>query len=419
MTVFSRKRMTLAAVVCAVVLVAVAAVWWIAGTRGPGDYRITAHVESSTGIYAGDEVTVLGVPVGTIERIKPRALDVAVTLRVDGDVDLPQEVGAAVVAQSLVAGRTLALTPAYTSGPKLARNASIPLSRTTVPMEWDDIKNALSDVTKAIGPQGDGDPGSAATIVSTGADTLAPHAQTFNDTIGLLSEAMSTISDGRADLFAVVRNLQVFVTAMRGSNGQVADLHRDLATVTSVLGDNRRTMGEAITAVDEVLGEVTEFVSTNGDKLTGNVQSLTALSQVLADQRVNIEGIMHQAPTQVVNFYNIYKPALGVMTGVFAAPNFENPIHAVCGGLASVGQPNSRRAADLCVQYFGTYLRTLTTTYPNIMTSPSRSSFSDPGQLIESVPGVTSSVPGISGPPPARTKVPKTLASLLLGEGSR
>ena len=68
MTVFSRKRMTLAAAVCAVVLVAVAAVWWITGTRGPGDYRITAHVESSTGIYAGDEVTVLGVPVGTIKR---------------------------------------------------------------------------------------------------------------------------------------------------------------------------------------------------------------------------------------------------------------------------------------------------------------------------------------------------------------
>ena len=116
-------------------------------------------------------------------------------------------------------------------------------------------------------------------------------------------------------------------------------------------------MGEAIAAVDDVLGEVTEFVNTNGDKLTGNVESLTALSQVLADQRVNIEGILHQAPTQVVNFYNIYKPALGDDRRV-RRTQLRELIHAVCGGLASVGQPNSRRAADLCVQYFGTYLRT-------------------------------------------------------------
>ena len=418
MSLLSGKRDTVLALTAVVVVVAVAVGLWVNGSRGPKDYRITAHFTSSTGIYAGDEVTVLGVPVGTVEKVEPRALDVVLTLRVKGNVTLPQNVGAAMVAQSLVAGRTVALTPAYTTGATLPRRASIPLGRTTVPMEWDDIKNALSDVTKAVGPHGD-DPGSAATLVSTGADAFAPNAQNVNDTIGLLSDAMSTISDGRADLFAVVRNLQVFVTAMRGSNDQVAELHRDLAAVTSVLGDNRKTLGEAVTAVDSVLTDVTGFVQRNRDKLSGNVASLTTLSQVLADQRTNIEGIMHQAPTQVVNFYNIYKPALGVMTGVFAAPNFENPIHAVCGGLASVGQPNSRRAADLCVQHLGTYLRTLTTTYPNILTSPSRSSFSDPGQLVESVPGVLDSVPGITGAPARRTTVPKNLRSLLLGEGSR
>ena len=418
MSLFSGTRGTILALTSVLVVVAVAMGLWCGGSRGPKDYRITAHFTSSTGIYAGDEVTVLGVPVGTVDKVEPRALDVVLTLRVKGNVTLPDNVGAAVVAQSLVAGRTIALTPAYTTGATLSHTASIPLGRTTVPMEWDDIKNALSDVTKAVGPHGD-DPGSAATLVSTGADAFAPNAQNVNDTIGLLSNAMSTISDGRADLFAVVRNLQVFVTAMRGSNDQVAQLHRNLATVTSVLGDNRKTLGEAVTAVDSVLTDVTGFVERNRDKLSGSVASLTTLSQVLADQRTNIEGIMHQAPTQVVNFYNIYKPALGVMTGVFAAPNFENPIHAVCGGLASVGQPNSRRAADLCVQHLGTYLRTLTTTYPNILTSPSRSSFSDPGQLVESVPGVLDSVPGITGAPARRTTVPKSLRSLLLGEGSR
>ena len=105
---------------------------------------------------------------------------------------------------------------------------------------------------------------------------------------------------------------------------------------------------------------------------------------------------------------------------MFTAANFENPVQAVCGGFASIGTQNSQRGADLCTQYLGAYLTTLKTSYPNFLTSPTSAGFADSGQQIASEPGVLTSVPGLTGPPPQNRTVPRSLSALLLpGGGSR
>lgn len=89
-----------------------------------------------------------------------------VVLRVDSDVDIPADAKAVIVAQSLVTGRFVQLTPVYDSGEKLANKATIPMERTVVPMEWDDIKAQLSKLSESLGPQ---TPGSVTNDVDKGA----------------------------------------------------------------------------------------------------------------------------------------------------------------------------------------------------------------------------------------------------------
>ncbi|MGV9860668.1 MCE family protein [Gordonia sp. NPDC003425] len=408
----------LLALVAVVLVAVVGAVAWFT-TRGPDSKTISVQLASATGLYPGDEVTVLGVPVGKVESLTPTPGYVIARLSVNNDVEVPSNAGAAVVSQSLVAGRTIQLTPGYTGGATLADGAVIPLARTTVPMEWDDIKNALNDVTRAVGSKGPDDPGSAAQLVSSAADTLSPNADDVNNTITGLSRAMSVISDGRDDLFAVVRNLQVFVNAMSGSNDQVAALQQRLSTVAQVLGDTSGDTRDALATLDTLMGDVQTFVSQNRDAITSDMVSATDVTTTLALQRANIEGLLHQSPTQLSNFFNIYKPGVGGMNGVFSAANFENPVQAVCGGFAAVGKPDSGRAADLCVQYLGAYLSMLKTSYPNFLTMPTRSGFVDPGQLVYSEPGLAQTVPGLTGPGSEPRKTPRSLSALLLPRGGQ
>ncbi|NED70021.1 mammalian cell entry protein, partial [Streptomyces sp. SID10244] len=75
--------------------------------------------------------------------VTPRDGDVEIKMQVDKDTPIPADAKAVVVAQSLVSGRFVQLTPVYAGGPKLAASADIPMNRTAVPVEWDDIKKQL------------------------------------------------------------------------------------------------------------------------------------------------------------------------------------------------------------------------------------------------------------------------------------
>ena len=49
---------------------------------------------------------------------------------------LPADASAYIVADSLVGGRFIQVTPVYQGGQKLADGAQIPMERTAIPVEW-------------------------------------------------------------------------------------------------------------------------------------------------------------------------------------------------------------------------------------------------------------------------------------------
>ncbi len=116
--------------------------------------RLTAYFATTTGLYNGDPVRVLGVNVGHVTSITPRSGDVKVEMDVDRSVKIPVDARAVVVAQSLVSGRFIQLTPVYSSGPQMTDGTDIPMERTAVPMEWDQVKQQLQRLTDAVGPNG-------------------------------------------------------------------------------------------------------------------------------------------------------------------------------------------------------------------------------------------------------------------------
>lgn len=104
---------------------------------------IVGYFTSAVGLYPGDQVRVLGVPVGEIDMIEPRSSDVKITMSVSKDVKVPVDVQAVIMSPNLVAARFIQLTPVYTGGAVLPDNGRIDLDRTAVPVEWDEVKEGL------------------------------------------------------------------------------------------------------------------------------------------------------------------------------------------------------------------------------------------------------------------------------------
>lgn len=175
-----RSRRT-ARVVLAALLVPVLAAGLIAAARMPAQIArttVVAYFENSTGLFAGDHILIRGVPVGKIEAIEPQPERAKVTFWFDSKYRVPADAKAVILAPQLVTGRTIQLTPPYTSGPTMADGAVIPEESTAVPVEWDDLRVQLERLTELLKPTRPGGVSTLGALINTTADNLrgqGPH----------------------------------------------------------------------------------------------------------------------------------------------------------------------------------------------------------------------------------------------------
>ncbi|MCZ4274619.1 MCE family protein [Rhodococcoides yunnanense] len=394
-----RRILQLGAVVVAVAVLAAGYFMFTAATRT----TVVAEFPSTTGLYAGDDVRVLGVEVGKVASIDPEGDFATVTMHIDSDVEIPADAKAVIIAQSLVSARFVQLTPVFSGGPTLADGEIIPLTRTAVPVEWDEIKSELTKLSTALGPEGVDDQGPAGRFIDTAADNLDGNGETLRASLTELSETMRVLSDGRTDLFATIRNLQVFVGALSNSNEQIVQFGGRLASVSQMLAQSSENFGTAMTDLNIAVGEVQRFVADNQEGLVEGVARLADATEVLTTKRPEIERVLHAAPNALANFNNIYQPAQGSLTGAIAANNFSNPINFVCGAVAGIENATSERSADLCRQYLGPVLSTLVFNYPAFLANPITGVDAYEDQIVYTEPGLQQAAPA---PAPAPASVP-------------
>lgn len=369
---------------------------------------ITAYFLSATGIYRGDEVRVAGVNVGTIADIEPVGGQARITLRVDRDIPIPADAKAVIVAQSLVAARYVQLAPAYeTSGPTMPDNAVIPVERTAIPVEWDQVKEQLTRLATDLGPQA-GEPGTPISrFIDSAANAMTGNGDKLRRTIAELSGLGRTLADGSGNLVDVIRNLQTFVTALRDSGQQIVEFQNRFATLTSVVNDES-DLGSTLADLNSAVTDVQRFVAGTRDQTAEQIQRLTNVTQNLVDHRLDLENLLHAAPNAVANGYNIYDPDTGSQIGRFALNNFANPMALVCNAIGAVQSVTSAESAKLCAQTLGPALNSVSINQIPVGIAPYLMKSINPDRLVYTEPGLA---PGGTGPKPVAPDVPPAVSA--------
>ncbi|RNL62791.1 MCE family protein [Nocardioides marmoriginsengisoli] len=319
-----------------------------------GKRTVVAYFTEAKGVYVGDDVTVLGVPVGTISKITPSRDQVRVEMEINDDQKLPADARAAIVSKSLVSVRAIVIGPVYDGGPVLADGAAIPLARTTVPVEFDRVKDELVKLTAALGPQGANKKGAASDLVSSTAKYLEGHGADINQTIEDLSQAAKVLADNKGETFATVRNLNIFVQALQQSDDQVRAFETQLASASAVVAKNRTDISQAAREFKNLLKEGKHFFDTDGKALAETLKSLEATTSVLSENRQSIADLLQVTPTAISNLYNILDPRGPAITGALAVSNFGDPAYIVCGGLFALGGDTAdcKKALEPLAEYF-------------------------------------------------------------------
>lgn len=369
---------------------------------------ITAYFTSATGIYPGDEVRISGVKVGTVAAIEPAGANAKMTLDVEHRISIPADAKAVIVAQSLISARYVQLAPVYAkTGALLADGSVIPVERTAVPVEWDEVKIQLTRLAADLGPQSGVSETSVSRFIDTAANAMDGNGAKLRQTLAELSGLGRILADGSGNIVDILKNLQTFVAALRDSNQQIVEFQGHFATLTSVVND-RTDLDSTLKDLNAAVGDVRRFVSGSRDQTAEQLQRLSNVTQTLVEHKVDIENILHVAPNAIANGYNIYDPDTHSNIGSFVLNNFSNPGAFLCQAIEAVADVTAGESAKLCSQYLGPALNTVGFNYlpfpfsSYLMKSPS------PENLIYSEPRLA---PGGTGPKPTAPEMPPAISA--------
>lgn len=333
---------------------------------------VTAYFSETLALYPGDTVQIMGIKVGSIDKIEPAGDKMKVTFHYQNKYKVPANASASILNPSLVASRDIQLSPTYTDGPVLTNNAVIPIERTQVPVEWDELRDQITKVVSGLGPTPQQPKGPLGDIIESAADGLAGKGEQLSKTFASLSQSLNALNEGRGDFFGVIRSLALFVNTLHVNDQQFAAFNRDFAALTGALNNSDRELASSVVDFNQLLATTRDFLSKNADLARSDIANLadTTTAIVQPEPRDGLETALHVMPTLNANLGNIYSPTNGALTAVVAFNNFANPMQLLCSAIQAGSRLGYQDSAELCAQYLAPILDAIKFNYPPFGASP-------------------------------------------------
>ncbi|MCV7220213.1 virulence factor Mce family protein [Mycolicibacterium elephantis] len=401
--------------VALVVILAGGAIVVFRNTERINRTHVVAYFDNANGIYPGDDVTIVGVPVGRIESIEPQPERVRISFWYDSKYKVPADAKAAILSPTLVTARAIQLTPPYTGGPVMHDDTVIPQERTAVPVEWDEVRQQLERLAETLQPTEPGDVSPLGSVINTTADNLRGEGANIRDTVIKLSQAVTALGDHGTDIFSTVKNLATLVSALQDSTDVMRQLNQNLASVTGLLANDPNEVADALRDLNNVVGEVQTFVADNREALGTTSDKLAGVTQALTDSLADVKQFLHVAPNTLQNYVNTWQPAQGAVSSLPMLNNFANPISFLCGAIQAASRLGAEQSAKLCVQYLApivknrqyNFLPIMQNVFSGATTRPNELTYSEDWLRPDYIPPqpVPAAAPpqasGLAAPPPA------------------
>jgi phospholipid/cholesterol/gamma-HCH transport system substrate-binding protein len=305
--------------------------------RPPAQKIAVAYLPVAVHLYPGSDVDILGVKIGTVRSVTPQGTSVRVVMSYDADRRIPANAQAVVDEPTLVADRVIELTPPYDGGPALADGATIPLQRSHVPVELDELSSNLVQLAQALGPNGANKAGALARAIQVGAANLRGEGTQAHTTVTRLSQLMSTLGNNHRALFGTVRHLQTFTTTLAAHDAQTRAFTTDLATVSQQLADESHAFSAALHNLGIALANVAHFIRSNRTAVSDDVRGLATVTHVLAKERMLLAHMADIGAVGISNYPHMYTPSARTYNARFDNVTTDNPALFFCQLYDSMG----------------------------------------------------------------------------------
>ena len=221
----------------------------------------------------GNNVDILGVPVGEVTKVTPGGTSVAVRMRVPARLKIPASASALIIPPTVITDRYVELTPAYRTGPALADGGEIPLARTRTPVEFDRIVRAIDSLATSLNKDAE-TTGAIRDALGVAAKNLGGNGLRINRSIQGLSAAVGSLAENQDDLTGLIRSLDTLTATFAANDTTIRAFSKDVTAATAVLAANGPELDATIAALTTALTEVGDFVRRNQKSARAGIGSL-------------------------------------------------------------------------------------------------------------------------------------------------
>jgi virulence factor Mce-like protein len=362
-------------------------------TSGTSETKITARFATAPGLFAGNQVKILGMPVGHVTKITAGPTYVTVQMEVPASIKVPADAQALIMAPNIVNDRYVQLNPAYTGGPTMPDHALIPLSRTGVPESVDDIIDSLNELAVALGPHGANAHGALSALVAEAARAFGANGTALNSTLTNLGSAFGALSSQGPDLTSLFDNLGNLSHVASQYTGSYQAFANDLAVVSTDLASDDSSLGSALSNLQQALGQLASFIQTNGTALGQSVANLSTFAGAVAQKQTDLEQVFGVLPVALQNLNNAFDPTTHALRARF------DPVSGSAGFSKSVCGNSLLRLLVLAID-------------PS-QDTPAHNPAEDP--TVDLACGVNGLVAGLPNPPGASAGPNLSLSALVSG----
>lgn len=275
---------------------------------GGGAREITAMLGDGAGLYVGNDVGVLGVPVGKVTKVEPAGKVVKVTLKVtDPDIKIPANAAAVVVSRSVATDRYIELTPVYEGGAVMPSGTVIPLERTRTPVDFDEVLGSLSELASDLTdtPKATN---SISEVLQTVAAAFTGNADDLNGAIHGLAGVVDTVHGHRSDLFDTTDALDELATDLVDNKQLIETFVENLGDALDLLNSERDEIGQVLRALSDTLEKLTEVSKENRGAIKVSVQEVTRLLETTLRSRADLAETLEVMPLATDNVARTLSP---------------------------------------------------------------------------------------------------------------
>lgn len=247
----------------------------IGGGEEPRAYQ--AEFSRAVQVFPGVKVKVLGVDVGRVTSVENVEGSVQVNFKIeDPDIKVPADVNATIVPISLLGERYVQLFPAYTSGPTLENGSTIPLAKTTVPAEGDELLQGMQDYLGAL------DEDTVEEFVTNTADVLEGKGARLNELIANGSSVLNTLSEKREEITNLIVQFNTLTQSLATRQDALGQLINTYNVVGTTVNEVRGSLQGTITGLNDAASQLASLLIDHEGRLGTELETLTQTTRTLS-----------------------------------------------------------------------------------------------------------------------------------------